>query len=136
VETVRFGRQQPLNPTMDRSIGVHAWTDSKGHVGRGGRRRRGGTLIEVGDAVSVAFLPAAGADVRERPGWQMAEEFLLVSTLEAPLDLRTVSATSALGRALVGHGLGDTVEVTTARGRRSVRIVAIRRSTTAPSIRD
>jgi hypothetical protein len=109
-------------------IGVHAPTGRQGHSRRGGRRRRG-TRVEVGDSVSVAFLPADGYSVREAPGWQMAEEFLLIPALETPLDLRTVAATSALGRALVGHGLGDTVEVTTATGRRSVRIVAVRRST-------
>jgi hypothetical protein len=109
-------------------MGVHAPTHRQGHFRRGGRRRRG-TRVEVGDSVSVAFLPADGSGALEGPGWHMAEEFLLVSALETPLDLRSVSANSPLGRALVGHGLGDTVEVTTATGRRSVRIVAVRRST-------
>jgi transcription elongation GreA/GreB family factor len=58
----------------------------------------------------------------------MPEEFLLTPALETPLDLRTVAVTSALGRALVGHHLGETVEVTTAMGRREVRIVGVRRS--------
>jgi len=107
---------------------VRILTAIKAYCRRGGRRR-GGTRVEVGDAVSVAFLPTDEPGLRERPGWQRAEEFVLVPGLETPVDLRAVSATSALGRSLVGHGLGDTVEVSTATGRRSVRIVAVRRST-------
>lgn len=106
-------------------------TDHRGRHRRGWHRHGTqihGTQIEVGDLVSVVFMPAVGSHGRETTPWQLAEEFLLVSSLESPLDLRTVSAASALGRALVGHRLGDTVEVATATGRREIRIVAVRRS--------
>lgn len=94
-----------------------------------GRRHGRGTRIQIGDAVSVALLPADGARVRECPRLQTDEEFLLAPSLKTPLNLRTVSASSALGRALVGRCLGDTVELTTATGSQTVRIVAVRRST-------
>jgi len=133
-------RQQPSRH-VDRSLGyrelsfgaivepVTTATDTTDHPHRRWlRARHHSTQIEVGDLVSVAFLPAVGSHVRESLRWQMTEEFLLVPSLQTPLDLRTVSASSALGRALVGHRLGDTVEVTTATGRRTVRILAVRRS--------
>lgn len=107
--------------------GVHVSSDLVSRC-RGLRRRRG-IRVEIGDAVSVAFLPPDGTRVRECPRLQTADEFLLVPSLKTPLDLRTVSASSALGRALVGRCLGDTVELATATGRRAVRIVAVRRST-------
>ncbi len=98
------------------------------HLRRRLSARRHSMKIELGDHVSVAFLPAIGSHVREPLRWQMAEEFLLVPNLQTPVDLRTVSATSALGHALIGHRLGDTVEVATATGRRRVRILAVRRT--------
>ena len=96
---------------------------------RHGRRRGPSIRIEVGDAVSVACLPADGSRVRECARLRPADEFLLLPSLQTPLNLRTISATSALGRALVGRSLGDTVELATGPGCRAVRIVAVRRST-------
>lgn len=89
---------------------------------RRAHRRRCATKVEVGDAVSVVLLPADGPWVRDAARLQ-------TPPVKTPLNLRTISATSALGRALVGHSLGDTVELTTAAGRREARIVAVGRST-------
>jgi Transcription elongation factor, GreA/GreB, C-term len=50
----------------------------------------------------------------------------LVSSPESNVARGRLSVTSPVGRALYGHHAGDTVEVVTPRGRRRLRVVAIR----------
>jgi len=115
-------------PAREGSTGVRVSIHLKGHHRRCLRYHRS-ARVKVGDAVSVAYLPAYGACARDCPRLHPAQEFLEVPSQTAPLNLRTISTTSSLGRALVGHGLGDTVVLTTATGRRRIRIVAVRRTT-------
>lgn len=72
--------------------------------------------VSLGDRITIAFL-ASGPASAESKG------FLLVHPFEAPLDMDRISVTSPLGRAVVGHRVGDVVSFDTPTGNRSVRIL-------------
>ena len=56
-------------------------------------------IVELGDEVVVEFAN------------DYTQRFLVVSPIEAPLDDLNISVESPLGQALVGHRVGDQVEV-------------------------
>jgi transcription elongation factor GreA len=78
--------------------------------------RPGGTdAVQLGDAVTVG-LP----DTQER--------FLIVHPLEAALDSVRISASSPLGRAVLGRRAGDLVDVASPAGRYRAQILAVERT--------
>lgn len=70
------------------------------------------------DTVSVANGEAVlGATVRvkdEKSGEEF--DYMLVSEAESDFDLNKISATSPVGRALMGHKAGDRIEISVPRG--------------------
>jgi transcription elongation factor GreA len=54
--------------------------------------------------------------------------FTLVPPSESNPSLGRLSADSPVGRALLGHHLGETIDVMTPRGRRHLRLVRVVRS--------
>lgn len=71
--------------------------------------------VSLGDRITVAFL--SDGDV------EITEQFLLVHPFEAPLDQHRISATSPLGRAVLGRRVGDIVSFDAPTRRRSVRVL-------------
>jgi transcription elongation factor GreA len=79
-------------------------------------------VVELGDEVAVEFANG------------YTQRFLVVSPIEAPLDDLNISVESPLGQALVGHRIGDQVEVDAPDGRFRCRILTTtRHQTAAPS---
>ena len=79
-------------------------------------------IVELGDEVVVEFAN------------DYTQRFLVVSPIEAPLDDLNISVESPLGQALVGHRVGDQVEVDAPDDRFRCRIVTTgRHQTAAPS---
>jgi len=80
-------------------------------------------LIETKAATGVI---AMGSTVRFTGGGQDDEEaYRIVGPAEADPKAGRVSYESALGKALIGHRVGDQVEVQTPNGAYSVRVVGI-----------
>jgi transcription elongation factor GreA len=79
------------------------------------------------DNVSIASGEAVlGATVRvreERTGEE--SDYMLVSEAESDFDLNKISATSPVGRALMGHKAGDVVEINVPRGTLVYKIIKI-----------
>lgn len=73
--------------------------------------------VSLGDWIKVSFLPASADDA------ELTEQFLLVHPFEAPLDQYRISMTSPLGRAVLGHRVGDVVNVEAPTRQRRVRIL-------------
>ena len=71
--------------------------------------------VSLGDRITVAFL--SDGDV------ELIEQFLLVHPFEAPLDQHRISATSPLGRAVLGRRIGEVVSFDAPARRRSVRVL-------------
>jgi hypothetical protein len=80
-------------------------------------------IVELGDEVAVEF--ANGYTPR----------LLVVSPIEAPLDDLNISVESPLGQALVGHRVGEQVEVDAPDGRFRCRILTTGRHQTAAASR-
>jgi transcription elongation factor GreA len=78
-------------------------------------------VVELGDEVTVAFA----ADETER--------FLLVDPVEAPLDQLRISVESPLAQALLGHRVGEEVEVKAPGGRYRCRLLTTRRFPASPA---
>ena len=74
-------------------------------------------LVELGDEVQVRFPDGS------------VETFLVVDPLEAGMDERRTSAESPLGRAVLGHRVGDRVTVAAPAGVFSCTILERRRLT-------
>lgn len=66
-----------------------------------------------------------GSTVRFREDGEDEEEYRIVGPAEADPKSGRVSYESALGKAMLGHGVGDEVEVSTPNGTYRVRIVGI-----------
>ncbi len=71
-------------------------------------------VVAVGQRVELRF-----GDVREPLSCR------LVGAVEADASSRDISAASPIGRALLGHRVGDRVEVETPGGTRSLEVVAV-----------
>jgi transcription elongation factor GreA len=82
----------------------------------------------LGHLVTVAYLPSGVDDANDAGLPGIAEEFLLVHPVEAPLDLVRISVTSPLGQAVLGRRVGDIVEFDAPAGRHVVRILEIKES--------
>ena len=79
-------------------------------------------IVELGDEVAVQFANG------------YTQRFLMASPIEAPLDDLNISVESPLAQALVGHRVGDQVEVDAPDGRYRCRILTTgRHQTAAPS---
>lgn len=70
-------------------------------------------VVELGTAVTV------------RDGQGVMERFLIVHPVEAPLDDMRISVRSPLAQALLGHRVGEEVEVASPSGPYTCRIVAV-----------
>ena len=68
---------------------------------------------------------AMGSTVRFSEDGAEEETYRIVGTAEADPKAGRVSFESALGKALIGHRVGDEVQVDTPQGQYSVRIVAV-----------
>ena len=69
-------------------------------------------VVELGKAVTV------------RDGQGVVEQYLIVHPVEAPLDDMRISVRSALAQALLGHRIGEEVEVAAPTGPYRCRILA------------
>lgn len=92
-------------------------------------------IAELGDILSRATIIEAratgdeaslGATVRVKDA-KSGEEFdyMLVSEAESDFDANKISATSPVGRALMGHKAGDMIEISVPRGMLVYQIVKI-----------
>jgi len=79
-------------------------------------------LIETRAATGVVSM---GSTVRFSEDEQVEESYRIVGPAEADPKAGRVSYESALGKALIGHRVGDEVEIKTPNGAYSVRIVGI-----------
>lgn len=79
-------------------------------------------LIETRAANGVVNM---GSTVRFSEDGQDEETYRIVGPAEADPKAGRVSYESALGKAMIGHRVGDEVEVSTPNGTYSVRIIAI-----------
>jgi transcription elongation factor GreA len=79
-------------------------------------------LIEAKKATGVIGM---GNTVRFSEDGQDEETYRIVGPAEADPKAGRVSYESALGKAMIGHRVGDDVEIKTPNGAYSVRIVAI-----------
>src|SRR5689334_23437038 len=79
-------------------------------------------LIEKGDGKG---LVAMGSTVRFREDGQDEETYRIVGPAEVDPKAGRVSYESALGKALIGHRVGDEVEISTPNGSYRVRIVGL-----------
>jgi transcription elongation factor GreA len=79
-------------------------------------------LIEAKKATGVIGM---GSTVRFSEDGQDEETYRIVGPAEADPKAGRVSYESALGKAMIGHRVGDEVEIKTPNGTYSVRIVAI-----------
>ena len=79
-------------------------------------------LIETSKPSGVVKM---GSTVRFSEDGGEAETYRIVGPAEANPKAGTVSYESAMGKAMLGHRVGDSVEVKTPNGVYSVRIVAI-----------
>jgi transcription elongation factor GreA len=79
-------------------------------------------LIEVKKATGVIGM---GSTVRFSEDGQDEETYRIVGPAEADPKAGRVSYESALGKAMIGHRVGDEVEIKTPNSAYSVRIVAI-----------
>ena len=79
-------------------------------------------LIEAKQATGVIGM---GSTVRFSEDGQDEETYRIVGPAEADPKAGRVSYESALGKAMIGHRVGDDVEIKSANGTYSVRIVAI-----------
>jgi transcription elongation factor GreA len=80
-------------------------------------------IVELGDEVAVEFANG------------YTQRFLVASPIEAPLDDLNISVESPLGQALVGHRVGEQVEVDAPDGRFQCRILTTGRHQTAAASR-
>jgi transcription elongation factor GreA len=80
-------------------------------------------IVELGDEVAVEFANG------------YTQRFLVASPIEAPLDDLNISVESPLGQALVGHRVGEQVEVDAPDGRFRCRILTTGRHQTAAASR-
>ena len=72
-------------------------------------------VVELGKAVTV------------QDGQGVAEQYLIVHPVEAPLDDTRISVRSPLAQALLGHRIGEEAEVAAPTGPYRCRILAIER---------
>lgn len=79
-------------------------------------------LIETKKSTGVVDM---GSTVRFQEGSEPEETYRIVGPAEADPKAGRVSYESAMGKAMLGHRVGDEVEVKTPNGTYSVRIVAI-----------
>jgi transcription elongation factor GreA len=79
-------------------------------------------LIET---VRTPGVVSMGSTVRFQEDGESAEAYRIVGPSEADPKAGTVSYESALGKALLGHRVGDEVDVKTPNGSYRVRVVAI-----------
>jgi len=84
---------------------------------------------KLGHLITVAYLPSGADDANHAGSPGIAEQFLLVHPVEAPLDLLRISVTSPLGQAVLGRRVGDTVEFDAPAGRHVARILEIKEPT-------
>jgi transcription elongation factor GreA len=70
-------------------------------------------------------LVAMGSTVRFREDGEDEEKYRIVGPAEADPKAGRVSYESALGKALIGHRVGDEVEVSTPNGSYRVRVVGV-----------
>jgi transcription elongation factor GreA len=84
---------------------------------------------KLGNLITVAYLPSGAPNVSDAALPGIAEQFLLVHPVEAPLDLVRISVTSPLGQAVLGRRVGDIVEVDAPNGRHVVRILEVKEPT-------
>jgi transcription elongation GreA/GreB family factor len=85
--------------------------------------------VKLGHLITVAYLPSGADDANDADLPRLAEQFLLVHPVEAPLDLLRISITSPLGQAVLGCRVGDIVEFDAPAGRHVVRILDIEEPT-------
>ncbi|MDQ3885650.1 MAG: GreA/GreB family elongation factor [Actinomycetota bacterium] len=77
------------------------------------------------DLVGEPAVVELGTVVTVRVGQGALERFLIVHPIEAPLDDLRISARSPLAQALLGHQVGEEVEVAAPAGPYHCRIVAV-----------
>jgi transcription elongation factor GreA len=70
-------------------------------------------------------LVAMGSTVRFREDGEEEETYRIVGPAEADPKAGRVSYVSALGKALIGHRVGDEVEVSTPNGSYRIRVVGV-----------
>ncbi len=78
------------------------------------------------DLVGESAVVELGTVVTVRVGQGVLERFLIVHPIEAPLDELRISARSPLAQALLGHRVGEEVEVAAPAGSYRCRIVAVK----------
>jgi transcription elongation factor GreA len=86
-------------------------------------------------AEDLAGEPAVvelGTTVTVRDGQGVMEQFLIVHPVEAPLDDLRISVRSPLAQALLGHRVGEEVDVAAPSGPYTCRIVAVEGSPVDP----
>jgi len=83
----------------------------------------------LGHLITVVYLASGASDASDARLPGIAEQFLLVHPVEAPLDLVRISITSPLGQAVLGRRVGDIVEFAAPAGRHVVRILEIKEPT-------
>ncbi|HEX4981541.1 MAG TPA: GreA/GreB family elongation factor [Ilumatobacteraceae bacterium] len=76
-------------------------------------------IVELGDTVSIRLDDGT------------EETYIIVHAVEAPVEDHRISIESPLGRALLGHNVGDTVEVPVPAGSYGCRILSADRRITA-----
>jgi transcription elongation factor GreA len=81
--------------------------------------------VKLGHLITVAYLPSGADDDNDDGLPGLAEQFLLVHPVEAPLDLLRISIMSPLGQAVLGCRVGDIVEFNAPAGRHVVRILDV-----------
>ncbi len=81
--------------------------------------------VEPGHTLRAGAVIGTAADVEDLDTG-LQSHFELVSSAESNLARGRLSVESPVGRALVGHRPGDTVEVLTPKGRRHLKLLAVR----------
>jgi transcription elongation factor GreA len=82
--------------------------------------------VEVVDEVGEHSEASLGAHVTVKDESGAEEEYVIVDHAEADPRHRRISDTSPVGKALVGHRVGDTVTVETPEGTHKLTITSIR----------
>ena len=82
-------------------------------------------LVEPGHTLRAGAVIGTATDVEDLDTG-LQSHFELVSSAESNPARGRLSVESPVGRALVGHRPGDTIEVLTPKGRRHLKVLAIR----------
>jgi transcription elongation factor GreA len=108
----------------------HAAREQQGFIE--GRIMEIESRLAAAEIIDVASLPASGRVVfgatveLEQQDQGAAVTYQIVGEDEADISKGRLSVTSPLARALIGKGIGDSVEVNTPRGARSYEVMKVK----------